>query len=280
MSQGQDWNTPGGGQAYQPYQQPSADQQGYGQQGSGQQGYGQQAWGQPPSGQQQASGQQGYVQPGYEQTQMYTPQAYGQQAQAQPQAQAQAQQQAYGQQPQFGQAYPQAAMVPAAPYGAPGMAPAQVPAGMYFDQLTGLVIPEGTEVASVGRRIGSYFLGPLLAFVTLGIGYLIWGAISWSKGQTPTQSVLGMQTWKLQTGAPATWGEMFLREISQIVYGIPLVGLISFFMFCSNPQRRALHDNMGGTIVLYDPNRVLQQPPPPQQAAAFQAPPPYQPQSW
>jgi uncharacterized RDD family membrane protein YckC len=278
MSQGQDWNAPGGGQAYQPYQQPSAGQQGYGQQAAGQPGYGQQAWGQPPSGPQQPSGQPGYVQPGYEQTQVYTPQAQPQ-AYGQPGQQGQPQAQAYGQQPQFGQAYPQAAMVPAAAYGAPGIAP-QVPAGMYFDQLTGLVIPEGTEVASVGRRIGSYFLAPLLGFVTLGIGYLIWGAISWGKGQTPTQSVLGLQTYKLQTGTPATWGEMFVREISYVVYGIPLVGLISFFMFCTNPQRRALHDNMGGTIVLYDPNRVLQQLPP-QQQAAFQAPPPYQqPQSW
>ena len=120
----------------------------------------------------------------------------------------------------------------------------------------------GTQLASVGRRIGSYFLALVLFIVTLGIGYLIWGAISWSKGQTPTQQVLGMQTWKPQTRANATWGEEFLRELSRILYIIPVIGwiiaIVSFFMFVASREHRALHDQVGGTIVLHDPNRVLQ----------------------
>jgi len=120
----------------------------------------------------------------------------------------------------------------------------------------------GTQLASVGRRIGSYFLALVLFIVTLGVGYLVWGAISWSRGRTPTQKILGMQTWKPQTRANATWGEQFLRELSRIMYIIPLIGwiiaIVSFFMFIGSREHRALHDQVGGTIVLHDPNRVLQ----------------------
>ena|SRR5258708_4726444 len=167
--------------------------------------------------------------------------------------------QAYQQAPQYGQVNQQGMMMPAPGYGMPpGMAAAPVPAGMYYDQLSGLLLPNGTELASVGRRIGSYFLAGVLAIVTLGIGYLIWGAISWSNGQTPTQQLLGMQTWRPQTRTNATWGEQFLREVSRLLYYIPFVGIVSFFMFVSSNERRSIHDQIGGTIVLHDPNKVLQ----------------------
>jgi uncharacterized RDD family membrane protein YckC len=160
--------------------------------------------------------------------------------------------------PQYGQVNQQGMMMPTPGYGIPGMATAPVPDGMYYDQLSGLLLPNGTQLASVGRRIGSYFLAGLLVFVTLGIGYLIWGAISWSNGQTPTQQVLGMQTWRPQTRTNATWGEQFLRELSRLVYCIPFVGIVSFFVFASSKDRRSIHDQIGGTIVLHDPNKVLQ----------------------
>jgi uncharacterized RDD family membrane protein YckC len=170
--------------------------------------------------------------------------------------------QAYQQAPQYGQVNQQGMMMPAPGYGMPGTGAAPVPAGLYYDQLSGVLLPNGTQLASVGRRIGSYFLAGLLIIVTLGIGYLIWGAISWSKGQTPTQQLLGMQTWKPQTRTNATWGEQFLREVSRLLYAIPFIGwivaIVSFFMFLSNKEHQAIHDQIGGTIVLHDPNRVLQ----------------------
>lgn len=177
--------------------------------------------------------------------------------------------QAYQQQQPVGQAYPQAAMAPHPGYGMPmpGVQPQQVPPGMYFDQLSGLILPQGTQLASVGRRIGSYFLAGLLVIVTLFLGYLIWGAIAWAKGQTPTQQVLGMRTWKPQTGANATWGTMFLRDgigrIATVI--IPFAPIVSFYLFVTSKERKALHDHIGGTVVLYDPNKVLD-------PAAYQAP--------
>jgi uncharacterized RDD family membrane protein YckC len=165
------------------------------------------------------------------------------------------------QQPQASGAYPPAAMVPATGYGMqgmPGVMPPQVPPGFYFDQLSGLVLPQGTTLAPVGRRIGAWFLGGLLSVVTLGIGYVIWGLIAWSKGQTPAQQVLGMQTWRPQEKVNATWGTMFLRELAWAFLGvIPFAQLVSFFLFLSNKEHRALHDSVASTIVLHDPNKVL-----------------------
>jgi uncharacterized RDD family membrane protein YckC len=165
-------------------------------------------------------------------------------------------------QPPAGQVYPHGAMVPAGAYGTPGgmpgMAAPQVPPGFYYDQLSGLVLPAGTTLAPVGRRVGAYFLGALLMIVTLGIGYIIWGAISWANGQTPVQQVLGLQVWRPQEKVNATWGTMFLRMLSyEVLFWIPFAQIVSFFIFATNKEHRGLHDSIASVIVLHDPNKVL-----------------------
>jgi uncharacterized RDD family membrane protein YckC len=120
-------------------------------------------------------------------------------------------------------------------------------------------LPPGVEVASVGRRVGAYFLAIPLAIVTLGIGYLIWGLIAWGKGTTPALQVLGMKCWDVEGRQVPTFGKMALREIvgAWIAEGICIiVGIVSFFMFIGT-DRRAIHDKIGGTIVLHDPGKVL-----------------------
>jgi uncharacterized RDD family membrane protein YckC len=236
-------------QGYPSAQPPQPPQPGYGQV---QPGYGppQQSYPPAPSGFQPAQPGVPAAQPGYPPAQpgYGYPQAPGYQA---------------GPAAPYQQA---AQLTPYGGYGAPGMAPAPaVPPGYYYDPLSGLTLPQGTQLASAGRRIGSYFLAIPLVIVTLGIGYLIWGLIAWSNGQTPTQSLLGLQTWKPQTGTNASWGGQFVRELSRVLYAIPFVGwiiaIVSFVMFLSGKERRALHDAIGGTVVLYDPGRVLQSPP-------------------
>jgi hypothetical protein len=138
-------------------------------------------------------------------------------------------------------------------YGAP-------PAGMYYDNVSGMNLPEGTELASHGRRIGAYFLAIPLAIVTLVIGYIIWGLIIWSRGQTPTQQVLGMRTWYPQGGRNATWGRMALREIvGGFVTGVLsfITEILSFVLFLAGRQRQCLADHIASTIILRDPNNVL-----------------------
>ncbi|MDA8268849.1 MAG: RDD family protein [Actinomycetota bacterium] len=147
------------------------------------------------------------------------------------------------------QAYPPA--YPPAGYGAPTFAPAGA---------NGLALPPGVELAGIGRRIGAWFLSFLLVTVTLGIGYVIWGLVLWGQGQTPTQKVLGMRCFKLDTGRPATWGTMALREIiGCFVQGLVglITELISFIMMLTRSDRRCMTDLIAGTVVVYDPNKVL-----------------------
>lgn len=131
---------------------------------------------------------------------------------------------------------------------------------MYFDPASQLVLPDGTQLASVGRRIGAYFLAILLSIVTLGIGYVIWGLIVWGRGQTPTYQVLRMRCWRPETGRVAGWWWMALREIiGSIVDGILsiITELVSFILFLATKEHRSLHDMVAGTVVLHDPNNVL-----------------------
>lgn len=153
--------------------------------------------------------------------------------------------------------YPPAPPVPASAYGQPNTS---VLPGMYFDQASGLQLPQGVELASVGRRIGAYFLAIPLAIVTLGIGYIIWGLIVWARGQTPALQVLGMRCWRTETNRVADWGWMALREIvGGFIEGLLsiITELISFILMVSRPDRRCIHDLIAGTVVLYDPNKVL-----------------------
>lgn len=165
---------------------------------------------------------------------------------------------------------PQPSYLPPAPpvpagygYGQPGGMVA--PPGMYFDQASGLMLPQGVELASSGRRIGAWFLAIPLAIVTLGIGYAIWGLIVWANGQTPALQVLGMRCWRPEDGrVPGFWW-MALREVvGRIAEGILsfITLLISLILMLTRPDRRSLHDLIAGTVVLYDPNKVLAGQPP------------------
>jgi uncharacterized RDD family membrane protein YckC len=130
---------------------------------------------------------------------------------------------------------------------------------MYFDAASGLMLPNGTALAGVGRRIGAYFLAIPLVIVTLGIGYIVWGLIIWSRGQTPTYQILQMRVWRPETGRTASFWWMALREVvgRLICESVTIVGLVSFILFVATSQRKALHDYIAGTVVLHDPNKVL-----------------------
>lgn len=132
--------------------------------------------------------------------------------------------------------------------------------GVYLDPASGLMLPQGTALAGVGRRIGAYFLGIPLFIVTLGIGYIIWGLIAWGRGQTPTYQVLGMRCWVPDSRRVPGWWRMALREvIGRIVEGIlgVITGMVSFILFLATNEHRTLHDMVAGTVVLHDPNKVL-----------------------
>jgi uncharacterized RDD family membrane protein YckC len=131
---------------------------------------------------------------------------------------------------------------------------------MYFDGQSGLTLPQGVVLATVGRRVGAYFLAIPLAIGTLVIGYIIWGMIVWGRGQTPALQVLGMRCWRPQTGRVAGWWWMALREIvGELVEGILgiITQVVSLVLMLTGRERQCLHDLIAGTVVLHDPNKVL-----------------------
>ena len=164
-----------------------------------------------------------------------------------------------GYNPQPSPGFTPAPPVPAA-YGY-GQYPADaVPQGMYFDPISGLALPEGTQLANVGRRIGAWFLTIPLIIVTLGLGYIVWGLIVWGNGQTPALQVLGMRCWRPETNRVPGFWFMALREIPGriIDHLLNFITLItSFVLFLAGKEHKALHDYIAGTVVLYDPNKVL-----------------------
>jgi uncharacterized RDD family membrane protein YckC len=135
-----------------------------------------------------------------------------------------------------------------------------VPAGMVFHQESGLALPAGVELASVGRRIGAFFLAIPLIVVTLGIGYVIWGLVAWGKGTSPALQVLGMKAWKPAENRVASFGTMALRDIvGSIAQGILsiITLLVSLIMFLSGKEHKSLPDTIAGTVIIHDPNKVL-----------------------
>ncbi len=121
-----------------------------------------------------------------------------------------------------------------------------------------LASPTGEPLSTVGKRLGQYLLDVVLVVVTFGIGYLIWSLIIWSKGQTPAMQCLKMRCVRQDTGATATWGTMFLREVVArgLIFG--LIGVVTFgigsfillFMLCWDSKRQELWDKIASTLVV------------------------------
>ena len=134
-------------------------------------------------------------------------------------------------------------------------APPPVPPGMYFDRQSGLVLPQGVRPRSVGRVVAAYALAVLLFIVTLGIGYLAWGVVTWGGGQTPAQKLLGLRCWRPETARVAGRTHMAIRQITGLLFNGEL--LIGLFILLASKDRTSVGDFLVGTVVLHDPDDVL-----------------------
>ncbi len=118
----------------------------------------------------------------------------------------------------------------------------------------------GAPLSSAGKRFGGDLLEGLLVVVTLGIGWLIWSLIVWSKGQTPAKALLGMRCVATDTGRAASWGTMAMREIvgkgilGGVTFGVTT--LVSCFMVLGDTHE-AVWDKIAKTIVVDDPDGRL-----------------------
>ncbi|HEX8802909.1 MAG TPA: RDD family protein [Acidimicrobiales bacterium] len=118
----------------------------------------------------------------------------------------------------------------------------------------------GLPLSSAGRRLGSALLDSVLFVVLLGIGWVIWSLIVWSKGQSPAKSLLNLRCVHLETQRAATWGRMALRElVGKSLIGALTVGIssvVSCFMILG-PTRQGVWDKVAGTAVVDDPDGRL-----------------------
>ena len=70
--------------------------------------------------------------------------------------------------------------------------------------------------ATPKHRLGGAALSVALlltSIFTLFLGYLIWAMVVWGQGQTPAKQILKMRVYSLDTGKPATWGHMAIRQV-------------------------------------------------------------------
>ena len=127
-------------------------------------------------------------------------------------------------------------------------------------QLGGL--PPGIRLSSAGRRLGESLLEGVLVFVTLFVGWLVWAAVVFSRGQTPAKQVLRMRVVRLETRRAAGWGWMFIREVIGkglvgFVVRLTIVGIVLDFWLLWDRNRQELWDKIAGTVVVDDRANVL-----------------------
>lgn len=69
--------------------------------------------------------------------------------------------------------------------------------------------------ATPQHRLGGFFLEMALiltSFITFGLAWIIWSLVVWGQGQTPSKQILKMRVFSTDTGKPATWGHMAIRQ--------------------------------------------------------------------
>ena len=76
--------------------------------------------------------------------------------------------------------------------------------------------------------------------------------------QTPAKQILKMYVIDTETGLPATWGKMFIRNVvidgllNSFTFGV--FWLVSSIWIFTNPERQRLTDKIAKTIVVDAPN--------------------------
>jgi uncharacterized RDD family membrane protein YckC len=124
----------------------------------------------------------------------------------------------------------------------------QAPAGMYLDPVSGLILPQGTRIASRAEVARAWLLGLTLFVGTLGIGYVIWSQFEWGHGQTPAQRMLGLRCWLPEARQVAGRGRTAARQI--IGFCLNGEALSGVFIVLASDRLRSIGDLFAGTVLL------------------------------
>jgi uncharacterized RDD family membrane protein YckC len=106
-------------------------------------------------------------------------------------------------------------------------------------------------------RLGSYLLEGLLVTVTLGIGWLIWAAMTGGNGQTPAKRLLKIRVINASTLRPAGLAKMFFVRgiLAGFVAQLAIVCTIGILLFMPfwDKRNQNLWDKVSNTYVVHDP---------------------------
>lgn len=124
-------------------------------------------------------------------------------------------------------------------------------------------LPPGVALASARRRYAALALNGLLAAATLGIGWAIWALVLWNDGQNPGQRMLGLRVIDDATKRVPSQGQMVTRNIVGYFLGTILMSALILpmallLMPLWDAKKQAVWDKLARTVVVYDPDRVLQ----------------------
>jgi hypothetical protein len=133
--------------------------------------------------------------------------------------------------------------------------PVQAPPGMYFDPASGLLLPQGVELASRGRVAAAWFLGFTLFVATLGLGYVAWSMITWGQGRSPAQHLLQLRCWLPGPRRVADREQVAVRQFTGFCLNGQL--LAGVFIWLVSNTLRSVGDVFANTVILYDPDGVL-----------------------
>jgi len=145
----------------------------------------------------------------------------------------------------------QVAPAPQASAVAAPVAPAPGPAG-------GIALPPGTSLVDPWGRLGAWLLEVVLVIVTLGIGWLIWAAMTAGTGQTPAKKLLNQRVIDASSIRPVGMGKMFWMRwlLAGFVAGIAVpftLGILLLMPFWDS-RNQNLWDKISSTYVVSDPN--------------------------
>ena len=102
--------------------------------------------------------------------------------------------------------------------------------------------------ATAQHRLGGAVLSMgllVVSIITLFLGYLIWAMVTWGQGQTPAKQILKMRVYSIDTGKPATWGHMAVRQmLIPLAFSCVTIPFIVFAMSASIDFNDAISSNI------------------------------------
>lgn len=107
--------------------------------------------------------------------------------------------------------------------------------------------------ATPQHRLGAVVLDGVICALTFYIGYIVWALIVWGQGQTPGKQILKIRVYSADTGRPATWGHMAVRQFlipiaTSLLFWVPIAFLGGLSAFLSDPLSQESLENGIGTI--------------------------------